>query len=369
MSSSRITILFSGLLTFVRGKRNFSGVSYHLSKRTALRLNADTFPATLEESAAFTAAGVNISSTESVHSELARSLFPHIDALLVVSAKIKRDSIDELKNCKVIVRYGSGTDNIDVEYASEKGIVVANVPDFCLSEVADHTMALLLASARKLIVMDRHTRLGNWRARSLETVRRISGKTLGLLGFGSIAQQVARRALAFDMKVITYDPFIDKALAKNMAIDVVELDRLLRVSDFISLHVPLNIHTRHIIGEAELRKMKPESILINTGRGGLVDEVALVRALTEGWIGAAGIDVYETLPMFDPEPVFVQHPLFDLHNVTLTPHTAGTSVESLEQLMLAGARQAIAVLDGQAPDHWVNPTVIPKFPLNVEELK
>ena len=332
-----------------------------------MRLNADTFPETDGEAEAFRIAGVNVSSTESIDSEFARALLPSIDALLVVSAKIKRDSISELKRCKVIVRYGSGTDNIDVDYASEMGIVVANVPDFCLAEVADHTMALLLASARKLIVMDRHTRIGNWRARSLETVRRISGKTLGLVGFGSIAQQVARRALAFDIKVITFDPFINKSLAENLGIGVVGLDTLLRVSDFVSLHVPLNIHTRHMIGEAELRKMKSESILINTGRGGLVDEVALVRALTEGWIGAAGIDVYENLPMFDPDPAFVPHPLFDLQNVTLTPHTAGTSVESLEQLMLSGAREAIAVLNGQAPVHWVNPTVGSKIRLDVGE--
>ncbi len=276
---------------------------------------------------------------------------------------MKRDVIDQLDRCQVIVRYGSGTDNVDVARASELGIVVANAPDFCLSEVADHTLTLLLATARKLRVMDRHTREGYWQARAQEKVRRIAGRVLGLVGFGGIAQRVARRAAAFDMKVIAYDPFIDPLRAQKLNVEIVGLEDLLKQSDFVSLHVPLTKETRHIIGEAELRRMKADSILINTSRGGLVDEAALVRALKENWIAAAGIDVYETLPMFDPNPVFVHHPLFDLDNVILTPHTAGTSVESLEQLMLDGAREAIEVLSGRAPRNWVNPAVIPRVPL------
>jgi D-3-phosphoglycerate dehydrogenase len=335
--------------------------------KSAFRLNSETFPATLAETRAFCVAGVTVASAESIDSELARGLLPSIDALLVVSAKVKRDAIDQLDRCRVIVRYGSGTDNVDVERATERGIVVANVPDFCLSEVADHTMTLLLSAARKLIVMDRHTRQGHWQARAQEKVRRISGKTLGLVGFGRIAQEVARRASAFEMKVIAYDPFIDLVRAQSLEVGVVGLDNLLQQADFVSLHTPLNRQTLHMIGEAELRKMKPESILVNTSRGGLVDEVALVRALTERWISAAGIDVYESLPMFDSDPVYVHHPLFDLDNVILTPHSAGTSVESLEQLKLAGAGEAIAVLSGRTPHNWVNPTVTPRVPLDVAE--
>lgn len=329
----------------------------------ALRLNSETFPATPAEIDAFSAAGVELLFTESIDSELAKKSLPSIDALLVISAKARREVIDQLDRCSVIVRYGSGIDNVDVARATELGIIVANVPDFCLSEVADHTLALLLAAARKLRSMDRHTREGRWQARKQEKVRRIAGKVLGLVGFGSIAQQVARRAAAFDIEVIAYDPFIDPLRAQKLNVEIVGLDHLLERSDFVSLHVPLSKQTRHMIGEQELRKMKAESILINTGRGGLVDEAALVRALKEGWIAAAGIDVYESLPMFEPDPVFVHHPLFDLDNVILTPHTAGTSVESLEHLMLDGAREAVAVLCGHAPRHWVNPTVIPRVPL------
>jgi D-3-phosphoglycerate dehydrogenase len=333
----------------------------------ALRLNSQTFPSTPAETKEFSVAGVNISAAESIDDPSSRLLLPSVDALIVVSAKVKRDAIDQLDRCRVIVRYGSGTDNVDVQRATECGIVVANVPDFCLSEVADHTMALLLASARKLILMDRYTRSGHWQARGQEKVRRIAGRTLGLVGFGSIAQEVARRAVAFHLKVIAYDPYLDLALARSLGVVEVGLEDLLEDADFVSLHVPLTEKTSHMIGEGELRKMKAEAILINTARGGLVDEAALVRALTEGWISGAGIDVYEKLPMFDPHPVYIRHPLFDLDNVVLTPHSAGTSIESLHQLKLDGAREAIMVLNGRTPQHWVNPGVHPRFPLQGNE--
>jgi D-3-phosphoglycerate dehydrogenase len=344
----------------------FHNVSFELrSIKSALRLNSEPFPATSAEMSALSTAGVIVTSTESIDSELAREFLPSIDALLLISARIKRDDIDMLKRCRVIVRYGSGTDNINVEYATEKGIVVTNVPDFCLSEVADHTMTLLLATAHKLILMDRHTRQGHWQAPAKETVHRISGKILGLVGFGKIAQEVARRASVFDLNVIAHDPFIDLVRAQSLEVRVVQLGELLQQADFVSLHVPLNKQTLHMIGEPELRNMKADSVLLNTSRGGLVDEAALVRALTEGWIGAAGIDVYESISMFDPNHAYVHHPIFDLDNVILTPHSAGTSVESLEQLKLAGAGEAIAVLGGRNSHNWVNPDVIPRFPMAV----
>jgi D-3-phosphoglycerate dehydrogenase len=329
----------------------------------ALRLNSETFPATQAEIEDFSAAGVNVSWAESIDSQLSRSLLPSTDALLVVSARVTREFIDQLERCRVIVRYGSGTDNIDVQRATERGIVVANVPDFCLSEVADHTMALLLSTARKLILMDRYTRTGQWQARVEEKVRRIAGKTLGLVGFGSIAQEVARRAMTFDLRVIAFDPYLDRARARDLGVQESGLQDLLQESDFVSLHVPLTSQTAHLIAEKQLRMMKTESILINTARGGVVDEAALVRALSEGWIAGAGIDVYENLPMFDPNPVYRRHPLFDLDNVVLTPHSAGTSIEALDQLMLDGAREAITVLSGRPPQHWVNPGVFPRVPL------
>jgi D-3-phosphoglycerate dehydrogenase len=327
----------------------------------ALRLNFETFPITLTERQKFQRAKVELSCAETLHEE-ANGLLSEIDALLVVSAKVRQDMIQAMERCRVIARYGSGTDNIDVESATQRGIVVTNVPDFCLSEVADHTMALLLAVARKIVRMDRHTRSGEWQARGTEEVHRIGGKTLGLVGFGAIAQQVARRAGSFDLRVMAFDPALDRERANALGVEAVELDELLRSADFISLHAPLTERTRHMIGESQLQQMKPGSILINTGRGGLVDEDALVRALSQKRIAGAGIDVYESLPMFEARPEFVHHPLFDLDNVVLTPHSAGSSVESLEQLMSEGAEQAIAVLTGRAPRNFVNPTVKPRFP-------
>ncbi len=327
----------------------------------ALRLNSETFPITLTERQKFQDAKVEISCAETLH-EGTNTLLPGIDALLVVSAKVRREAIEAMERCRVIARYGSGTDNIDIESATQRGIVVANVPDFCLSEVADHSMALLLAVARKIVPMNRHTRSGEWQARATEEVHRIAGKTLGLVGFGAIAQQVARRAGSFDLRVVAFDPALDRARAKALGVEPVQLDELLRSADFISLHAPLTERTRHMIGESQLKQMKAGGILINTGRGGLVDEDALVRALSQKRIAGAGIDVYESLPMFDAHPEFVHHPLFDLENVVLTPHSAGSSVESLEQLMSEGAEQAIAVLTGRAPRYFVNPAVKPRFP-------
>ncbi len=322
----------------------------------ALRLNSQTFPSTLAETEEFSAAGVNISAAESIDDPSSRLLLPSVDALIVVSAKVKRDAIDQLDRCRVIVRYGSGTDNVDVQCATECGIVVANVPDFCLSEVADHTMALLLASARKLILMDRYTRSGHWQARGQEKVRRIAGRTLGLVGFGNIAQEVARRAVVFHLKVLAYDPYLDRARARSLGVVEVGLEELLEKADFVSLHVPLTEKTSHMIGDGELRKMKAEAILIKTQLAAAkVDEAALVRALTEGWISGAGIDVYEKLPMFDSHPVYIWHPLFDLDNVVLTPHSAGTSIESLSQLKVGrrsgghyGAERASPTTLGQS---------------------
>jgi D-3-phosphoglycerate dehydrogenase len=354
------------LLDFLATTIHIVERSYNLSplNMLALRLNSETFPITLTERQKFQHAKVELSCAEMPLHEGARALLSRIDALLVVSAKVRQDTIQEMERCRVIVRYGSGTDNIDIESATQRGIVVANVPDFCLSEVADHTMALLLAVARKIVRMHEHTRSGEWQARASEEVHRIAGKTLGLIGFGAIAQQVARRARSFDLRVVAFDPALDRECAKALNVEPMELNELLRSADFISLHAPLTERTRHMIGESQLKQMKAGCILINTGRGGLVAEDALVRALSQKRIAGAGIDVYERLPMFDARPNFVHHPLFDLDNVVLTPHSAGSSVESLEQLKSEGAEQAIAVLEGRAPRNFVNPTVRPRFPFH-----
>ena len=315
---------------------------------------------TPEETNHYEKAGVEIICREQVDAPAEVTLLARIDAIAVVAAKLNADMITRMVKCRAIGRYGTGTDNIDKAEATAQGIVVTNVPDFCLSEMADHTMALLLGLARRLVVMDRSTRTGDWQARVRQPVRRVAGKTLGLIGFGRIGKEVARRAAAFDLRTVVFDPFVDHDAAEQFHVTPLTLPELLRASDFVSLHLPLTPETLHFIGEAELRLMKPTAFLINTARGAVVDESALVKALGEGWIGGAGLDVFEGLAMFDPDPTVPEHPFFQLDNVILTPHSGGCSVESLEQLCREGAQQVISVLKGNWPTHCVNPEVIPR---------
>lgn len=285
------------------------------------------------------------------------------DALLVVAAKLPAEVVRQLTLCRVISRYGIGVDNIDVNEATSRGIVVTNVPDFCTSEMADHTIALLLALARKLLVMDRCTRQGRWQARVEVPTHRVAGKTLGLVGFGRIAQAVARRAKTFGLQILTCDPNLQIEAVREIGVRPSDLETLLTNSDYVSLHAPLTAATRHIIGERELNLMKPDAFLINTARGGLVDEDALANALRQARIAGAGLDVYESLAMFDPNPLQTDHPLFHLENVVLTPHSGGCSMEALEQVKTAAAEQAIAVLNGDVPSNVVNPAVLARADL------
>lgn len=328
-----------------------------------LRLNSNSFPMTVEERREYEHASAEVSCRETLNESQDDGLLQETEGLGIVSAKVGRSLISRLTNCKVISRYGNGTDNIDVSHATSCGIIVTNVPHFCLSEVADHTIALLLGLARKLLIMDRSTRTGEWQARVNQPVRRISGKVLGLVGFGRIAREIARRATAFDLRIVAADTRLDLEACARVGANPVSLAELLEVSDFISLHVPLIPDTFHLIGESELRRMKASAFLINTARGAVIDESALVKALKEGWISGAGLDVYEGLAMFDAHPQIPDHPLFKMQNVILTPHSAGVSVESLEDLCHQGARHVVAVLKGTWPPHCVNPQVIPRISL------
>jgi D-3-phosphoglycerate dehydrogenase len=312
----------------------------------AIRLNAKTFPLTAEEKEIYSEAGFALIEAESPNLELFAA-HPETVALCVVSAKVTSTMIDHLPNLKVISRFGSGTDNIDSGAAAARGIRITNIPEFCLSEVADHTMALLLASARKLLVMDKATRTGQWLARVQEKMHRIEGRQLGLIGFGRIAQEVAKRAIPFGLRVVVADPQLDRDAAKAIGATPVELNELLASSHFVSLHVPLTPGTRHMLGKSQFEMMRPDAILINTARGAVVDEVALVDALQEQRIAGAALDVYEGLDMFGPDPKAVDHPLFHLPNVVLSPHAAACSEESLSTLMRRGAQNAVtAVLEG-----------------------
>lgn len=257
----------------------------------------------------------------------------HADAILCMHAPLTDRVIRSLVSCKVIVRYGTGLDNIDRVSASAMNIPVFGVDDYCTQEVANHAMAFVLSWNRKLFQYDDFVRSGRWRESAKTTgasgcgpVTRLSGQVLGIVGFGRIARALASRALSFGMKVLVNSRHRDAALAKQMHIEFVDLDDLLQSSDFVSLNVPLVPETQRFINAEKISLMKPTAVLMNTARGKLVDEVALAEALRSGRLGGAMLDVYEHAP------VAPNHPFVGLKNVILTPHVAFYSEEALTEL-------------------------------------
>jgi D-3-phosphoglycerate dehydrogenase len=267
--------------------------------------------------------------------ERVREFLPQAHALIVRSGfKVDREILDHAPKLQVICRAGVGLDNIDVEYARERGVQVFNVPGGNVSSVAEHTIALLLALAKSLFFYDRRTREGDWGIRHSYKAIEVAGKILGLVGFGTIGREVARLALSLGLKVLFYDPFVEGETF-SQAEKKADLFELLSQSDFVSLHVPLTKDTRHLIAERELRLMKREAFLINVSRGAVVDEEALFKALQEGWIAGAALDV------FCNEPPSKDSPLFSLENVVVTPHVAGLTRESAERVALRAVEKVI----------------------------
>lgn len=291
------------------------------------------------------------------------------DALFAVSVNLPTRVIESLERCRVISRLGTGTDKIDVAKATEMGIVVTNVPYFCVEEQADHTMMLLLALERKLPLMMDAVRHGTWnqaKRKAAPTTHRISRRTLGIVGFGNSGRETARRARGFGMRVLATrrNMSASTAVADALGVEMTDLDTVLRESDFVSLHLPLDKATYHLIDAAALRKMKPTAYLINTSRGAIVDEMALVQALKDGVIAGAGIDTFEHIDIFGPE-VAPEHPFLELDNVILTPHVAAMSVQGKEDVGRGGVENVVSILSGHwpHPDNIVNRGVVPRFPL------
>jgi D-3-phosphoglycerate dehydrogenase / 2-oxoglutarate reductase len=263
------------------------------------------------------------------------------DAVLVTYAKLTGGLLRQLKKCKAIGRFGLGVDNIDLPAAKECGIAVNYVPDYCLREVSDHAMALLLALARKVTLSNTLVQSGRWEVPPIVPLRRLEGQVLGLVGFGNIPRALAPKAKAFGLKVIAFDPYIVKEAADAAGVESVSFDELLARSDFISVHAPLQPATRGLINAKALAKMKKGAFLINTARGPLVDEAALIAALEAGQIGGAALDV---VPV---EPLAKDSPLLGRDNVILTPHTGFYSVEALEELQTKCASDVARVLSGE----------------------
>ena len=272
------------------------------------------------------------------------------DALLTTYAKITGDMIRQMKNCRIIARFGIGVDNVDIPVATSQGIVVTRVPDYCLDEVSEHAMALLLALARKIPFANSRTHAGNWKMPEVVPIHRLRGTVLGLVAFGQIPQLVAPKAKAFGMRVVTYDPFVPDEVLSGAAVERVEFDELVKISDFISIHTPLMPATHHLFNADVFSRMKPNAYLINTARGPIIDEAALAQALDMKQIAGAALDVMEKEPPGNSV-------LFGRENVIVTPHTSFYSEESLIDLQTKASEEVVRVLTGQTPRNPANPEV------------
>jgi D-3-phosphoglycerate dehydrogenase len=265
------------------------------------------------------------------------------DAVLVTYAKLPAELLKELKRCKVIGRFGLGVDNIDIPAAAQLGITVTYVPDYCLREVSDHAMGLLLALARKIAFSNQLVQSGRWEVPPIVPLRRLEGQVLGLVGFGNIPRALAPKAKAFGLRVITHDPYVSADAVKALGVENTSFDDLLGRSDFVSVHAPLLPATRGLMNAAAFAKMKKGAFLVNTARGPLVDEAGLVAALDSCHLAGAALDVVAV------EPPAKDSPLLGRDNVILTPHTAFYSVEALEELQTKCATDVARVLSGEAP--------------------
>jgi D-3-phosphoglycerate dehydrogenase len=281
----------------------------------------------------------------------AEELLPHVadaDALIVGFAPITRQIIERLSRCRVISRYGIGVDMVDLNAATERGIIVANVPDYCIEEVSTQTIAFLLCLNRHVISQDRYVHTGKWAYPPEAPPARLSTQVLGTVGLGNIGREVACKAQALGLRVLAYDPYVKPEQVASLGVRLVGLEELLRESDYVSLHCPLNAETRHLIGAAQLALMKPTAYLLNMARGPVVDQAALYDALVNKKIAGAALDVLEKEP---PDP---QDPILALQNVILTPHSASGSPEALLQLRRDTARNVADVLNGKVPRAVVN---------------
>jgi D-3-phosphoglycerate dehydrogenase len=272
------------------------------------------------------------------------------------SCLLTESLLRRLTRCRVVLRTGTGTDNVPVDEATRLGILVANTPEAAMHQVAEHALGLLLAVVRQIAAQDRLVRQGVWDRMRAWPNWTFVGRTLGLVGFGRIAQLVARKSRGLEMRVIACDPQVSAAEMNELGVEKVHLEALLRRSDFVSLHVPLLESTRSMIGARELQWMKPSAVLINTSRGAVVDEGALVAALAEGGIAAAGLDVLEM------EPPAADHPLLTLDNVVLTPHIAGYSDVFHEQFWEHSVRTLLEMAEGRSPLWCVNNPPAPRLP-------
>jgi D-3-phosphoglycerate dehydrogenase len=308
------------------------------------------FPDVDQECRAVEAAGGKLVVAQTVDEQELTELCKEADAVLTVRAPITKRVIGAMQRCRIIVRYGIGVDSIDIPAATARGIMVANVPDYCVDEVSDQALTLLLMLSRQMISAISLAKEERWVISEMPSLHRLRGQTCGLAGCGKIGSLLAGKAAALDMRILIHDPYVTESRSREIGAELVSLDTLLGRSDFISLHMPLNEETHHLFGEASFKKMRSTACIINTARGGLIDEAALLAALDSGKISGAGLDVMESETGFTPTGIaLVNHA-----KVIVTPHTAWLSVEARETLQLRAIEQVLAGLNGQTPYGLIN---------------
>lgn len=280
------------------------------------------------------------------------------DAIITDLSIITENVIKNMKKCKVISKVGIGVDNINVKAATGKGIFVCNVPDYCSNEVSDHTMALILSLARKIVYTNNFAKKGKWSIDFAKPIYPLNEMTLGLVGFGSIARLVYEKAKAFKFNTILFDPYIGKVLADKHNVKLVDFKYLLKNSDIISIHCPANSETKHLFGEKEFMQMKKTAFLVNTSRGLIIDSDALYFALKENIIAGAAVDVY------NPEPINPGDPILSLDNFILTPHYGFYSERSIRRVREKSALNIAKVLTNQEPINIVNKEAVIKIKNN-----
>lgn len=284
------------------------------------------------------------------------------DAVFAVAEQFTRRVIKHMRKCRLISVLGIGYDHVDVDTATKQGICVSNVPGYCVDELSDHAMALLLACARKIVIQVIGVRDGGWDSAinpriwaKLPPMFKLRGQTLGIVGLGRIGRTLVPKAKGFGMKVIAYDPYLTPEIARETGVELVELDYLLEKSDFISVHALLNNETRHMFRIEQFRKMKPTAFFINCARGGLVDDRVLYVAVSQNYIAGAGLDVLE------PEPPMPDNPLLKLDNVLVTPHSSFYSEQAMIEVVRQAEEEVFRVLGGDWPLNLVNPEVKEKY--------
>lgn len=270
------------------------------------------------------------------------------DGLLVTFAKLTAEVIEALERCRVIGRFGTGIDNVDLDAATRAGIQVTYCPYYCVDEVSDHALSLLLALVRKIVYGNALVQGGRWEMKAMKPIPRLRGGTLGLVGLGKIPQTLAPKAQALGMDVISYDPFVADDVFRRFEVERVDFESLLARADYISVHAPLTDETRHLFNAGAFARMKREAYLVNTARGPLIDEAALAAALDAGELAGAALDVTET------EPLPAASPLLGRDNVIITPHAAFYSEGALLELQTKVAEDVARVLEGRAPEYPAN---------------